>query len=64
MLHGDVFKLKRIMFRILPNTGWIERAYSILELMGQPRQNRMAISTMKNLLFLGVLKLEVKDTFS
>ena len=64
MLHGDVFKLKRIMFSILPNTGWIERAYSILELMGQPKQNRMAISTMKNLFFLGVLKLEVKDTFS
>ena len=64
MLHGDVFKLKSIMFSILPNTGWIEHAYSILELMGQPRQNRMAISTMKNLFFLGALKLEVKDTFS
>ena len=64
MLHGDVCKLKRIMFSILPNTGWIEHAYSILELMGQRRQNRMAISTMKNLFFLGVLKLEVKDAFS
>ena len=56
-------RLVRIMFSIPPNTGWVERAYSILEMICQKRRNRMAVGTLKELFFLGVLKLSVKDAF-
>ena len=55
--------LVRIMFSIPPNTGWVEQAYSILEMICQKRRNRMAVGTLKELLFLGVPKLSVKDAF-
>ena len=53
----------RIMFSISPNTGWAERAYSILEMICQKRRHRMAVGTLKELFFQGVLKLSVKDAF-
>ena len=56
-------QLVRIMFSIPPNTGEVERAYSILRMICQKRRNRMAIGTLKELFFLGVLKLSVKDAF-
>ena len=40
---GDVCSLVRIMFRIPANTGWVERAYSILENMGQKRRSHFNI---------------------
>ena len=55
-------RLVRIMFSI-PNTAWVERAYSILEMICEMRRNRMAVGTPKELLFLGVLKLSVEDAF-
>ena len=60
---GYLRRLVGIMFSIPPNTGWVERAYSILEMICQMRKNRMAVGTLKELLFLGVLKLFVEDTF-
>ena len=59
---GDVCSLVRIMFRIPANTGWVERAYSILENMCQKRRSQLAISTMSSLFFLAVLKLPVKES--
>ena len=56
-------RLVRIMFSIHANTGWVERAYSILEMICQKRRNRMAVRTLKELFFLGMLKLFVKDAF-
>ena len=38
-----------------------ERAYSILEMICQKQRNRMAVETLKELFFLEVLKLSVKD---
>ena len=52
------------MFSIPPNTGWIERAYSILELICQKRRNLLKVDTMRDLFFLAVLKLDPKDCFS
>ena len=52
------------MFSILPNTGWLERGYSILELICQKRRNQLAISLMQTLYFLAVLKLKVKESFA
>ena len=59
---GDVCSLVRITFRIPTNTGWVERAYSILENICQKRRNQLAISIMRSLFFLAVLKLPVKES--
>ena len=57
-----ICQLVKIMISIPPNTGWIERAYSYLELICAKRRNQMAIGTMANLFFLSVLKLPVKNS--
>ena len=62
-LSNNLCRLVRIMFSIPPNTGWVERAYSILEMICQKRRNRMAVGTLKELFFLRVLILSVKDAF-
>lgn len=56
--------LVRIMLSIPPNTGWVERAYSKLELICQKRRNRLGVVTMMQMFFLAVLKSNVKDCFS
>ena len=56
-------RLVRIMFSIPPNTGWVERAYSILEIICQKQRNRMAVEKLEELFFQGELKLFVKDAF-
>ena len=56
--------LIQIMFSIPPNTGWVERAYSLLELICQKRRNQVSDGTLKELFFLAVLKLQPKDCFS
>ena len=50
------------MFSIPLNTGWLERGYSILELICQKRRNRLAISLMQILYFFAVPKLKVKES--
>ena len=56
-------RLVRIMLSIPPSTGWVERAYSILEMICQKQRNKMAVGKLKELFFLGVLKLSAKDAF-
>ena len=60
---GDMCRMIKIMMSIPPNTGWIERSYSLLEIICQKRRNQMALETMRNLFFLAVLKLPVRDCF-
>ena len=62
--YGDMCRMIKIMMRIPPNTGWIERSYSLLEIICQKRRNQMALETMRNLFFLTMLKLPVRDCFS
>ena len=52
-----------VMLRIPPNTGWVERAYSILENVCQKRQNLFENASLKHQFFLAVLKLPVRDSF-
>ena len=59
---GDVCSLLGIMFCIPGNTGWVERAYSILENICQKRSYQLAISTMSSLFFLVVLKLPITES--
>ena len=61
---GDMCRMIKIMMSIPPNTGWIERSYSLLEIICQKRRNQMALETMRNLFLLAVLKLLVRDCFS
>ena len=53
--------LVRIMFSVPPNSGWVERAYSSLEMVCQKRQNRLSVENLRELFFLAILKLPVKD---
>ena len=52
------------MISIPPNTGWVERAYSLLELICQKRRNQLAIESLMSFFFLSVLKLPIRDAFS
>ena len=51
------------MISIPPSTGWVERAYSVLEIICQKLRNRINVSSLGDLFFLAILKLPVKDTF-
>ena len=59
-------KLVVIMFSIPVNTGWVERAYSTLEMICQKRHNNLDIPKqhLKYIFFLAILKLPVQDAFS
>ena len=41
--YGNMCRMIKIMMRIPPNTGWIERSYSLLEIICQKRRNQMAL---------------------
>ena len=57
-------KLIRIMLSISANTGWIERAYGILEPIRQEKRNRLSIHNEKSVL-LGCSQTEgVKDVIA
>ena len=56
----DLCELIEIMISIPPNSGWVERAYSQLEMVCQKRRNRMKVENLRELFFLAVLKLEPK----
>ena len=53
-----------VMLSIPPNTGSVERAYSVLEnIMSEEARNRLEVGSLKHQLFLAVLKLPVTDSF-
>ena len=59
----DLCDLILIMISIPPNSGWVERAYSHLEMICQKRRNQMNIENpLKELFFLALLKLKPKDS--
>lgn len=55
--------LVEIMFSVAVNTGWVERAYSILEQICPKRRNQLHVSTIRELFLLSVLRLPVKGCF-
>ena len=57
----DVSQLVLIMISIATNSGWVERAYSILDQVCQKKRNRINIDNLKEIFFLALLKLEPKD---
>ena len=53
-----------IMESIPPNSGWVEHAYSYLDQVCQKKRNRLNVGNFKELLFLVLLKLKPKDSWS
>ena len=64
MKYPDLCDSILIMISNPPNSGYVERAYSYLEQVCQKKRNRLEISNLKELFFLAVLKLPVKDSYS
>ena len=60
---GDMCRMIKIMMSIPPNTGWIERSYSLLEIICQKKKKQDGIRNNEEPFFLAVLKLPVRDCF-
>ena len=61
---GGLCKLIVTVLSIPVNTGWVERAYSTLEMICAKRRNRLDMEHLKHEFFLAILKIPVKDAFS
>ena len=57
----DMCDLVCIMFSVPPNSGWVERAYSSLKMVCQMQRNQLSVENLRELFFLVILKLPVKD---
>ena len=55
MEHKHVTRLIQIMIAIPVNTGWIEQAYSKLEMICTKRRNKLLVDNIRNEIFLNVL---------
>ena len=60
--HPNLCQVIRIMLSIAPNTGWVERAYSVKEITCSKRRNRIDPVNLEPLFLLAVLKLAVKSS--
>ena len=62
MEHKHVMCLIQIMIAIPVNTGWIERAYSKLEMICTQRRNKLLVDIIRNEFFLNVLSFPQHST--
>ena len=60
MEHKFLVKVIRLMLSIPPNTGWIERAYSKLQIICQVRRGKLLVPNIRAEFFLNVLELPVR----
>ena len=60
MEHKCVSRVIQLLFSIPANTGWIERAYSILEMISVKRRNRVDVGHICREFFLHVLNTKVR----
>ena len=61
MEHKQFAKIVKLMISIPPNTGWVERAYSKLEMICTSRRNKLLTSNIRNEFFLNVLELPMRE---
>ena len=61
MEYKCIAKLIQVMFSIPPNLGWIERAYSKLQMICTARRNCLKVENIRNEFFLNVLELPVRE---
>ena len=62
MEHKHVRRLIQIMIAIPVNTGWIERAYSRLEMICSKRRNKLLVDNIRTEFFLNVLSFPQRST--
>ena len=62
MEHKHVTHLIQIMIAIPVNTGWIEQAYSKLEMICTKRRNKLLVDNIRNEFFLNVLSFPQHST--
>ena len=62
MEHKHVRCLIQIMIAIPVNTGWIERAYSRLEMICSKRRNKLLVDNIRTEFFLNVLSFPQRST--
>ena len=62
MEHKHVRCLIQIMIAIPVNTGWIERAYSRLEMICSKRRNKSLVDNIRTEFFLNVLSFPQRST--
>ena len=60
--HPKLCQVIRIMLSIVPNTGWVERAYSVWEIICSKCRNQKDPVNLEPLFLLAVLKLAVKSS--
>ena len=60
--HPYLCQAISIMLSMAPNTGWVERGYSILEMICSKRRNCLDPVNMEPLFLLAVLKLSIKSS--
>ena len=60
--HAKTSCLIQIMIAIPVNTGWIERAYSKLEMICTKRRNKLLVDNIRNEIFLNVLSFPQRST--
>ena len=61
MEHKCMVQVVKVMLSIPPNTGWIERAYSKLQLICTARRNKLLVDNIRHEFFLNVLELPVRE---
>ena len=59
----DQSRMIRIMLSIPHNTGWVERAYSVLENIFQKRRNRLEVGLLMHQFFISVQKLPIRNSY-
>ena len=62
MEHKHVTRLIQIMIAIPVNTGWIERAYSKLEIICNKSRNKLLVGNIRNEFSLNVLSFQQRST--
>ena len=62
MEHKHITRLIQIMIAIPVNTGWIERAYSKLQMICTKRRNKLLVDNIRNEFFLNVLSFPQRST--
>ena len=57
----DMCDLVCIIFSVPTNSGWVDRAYSSLEMVCQKQQNRLSVENLRELFLLSILILSVMN---
>jgi hypothetical protein len=63
MQYFHLCRVFRILLSIPANTGWIERSFTKLNIICEPRRNHLEIANIEALYLLSVLNVPLKDSY-